>query len=261
MDMQDKEFDEVFRSKLEDFESEPAGHVWPAIEQGLNSSNKRKTLLPWLSAAASVVIMATAAGVLVFTRHGAVAHIPVKPVMSQTPGSTNTGLVAANPVHSQGSGTRPNDSRRQDRSGYQTIPGRIIAKNAPANNIDTMPARSGVYKQGDAGLTGNIAHQQITTSKAVVPDKDVQLTASSVTDLALKATPDHIASPVTAMIKTDTAKVKQRHKIHSFGDLVNLVVDKVDKSKDKLIVFSKDDEDDAHITNVNLGAVKTKKGE
>ena len=110
-------------------------------------------------------------------------------------------------------------------------------------------------------MSDDIAQQHIITNKAVVPDKDVQLTASSAADLGLKATPDPLANPVTAMVKADTAKVKQRHKIHSFGDLVNLVVDKVDKSKDKLIVFSKDDDDDEHITNVNLGVVKTKKGE
>ena len=29
MDMQDKEFDELFRSKLDEFEAEPSGNVWP----------------------------------------------------------------------------------------------------------------------------------------------------------------------------------------------------------------------------------------
>ena len=217
-------------------------------------------MLPWLGAAASVVVMATAAGVLVFTRHGAVMHEPGKAVPSQTAGVKNTGLVAVNPVHSQASITR-DVSRRQDRPRYQTIPGRTIPTNTPINRIDTAATRSGGYKPGDAGVSDDIAQQHIITNKAVVPDKDVQLTASSAADLGLKATPDPLANPVTAMVKADTAKVKQRHKIHSFGDLVNLVVDKVDKSKDKLIVFSKDDDDDEHITNVNLGVVKTKKGE
>ena len=31
MDMQDNEFDELFRSKLDEFEMEPSAKVWPGI--------------------------------------------------------------------------------------------------------------------------------------------------------------------------------------------------------------------------------------
>ena len=261
MDMQDKEFDEVFRSKLEEFESEPAGHVWPAIEQGLNASNKRKTLLLWLGAAASVVIMATAAGVFVFTRHGAITHGPVKTAASQTAGFKNTGLVAVNPVRSQTLERLTDVSTRKNPHRTPSVPLGTSTSNPTPIGVDTGVARRVDLSPGNAGSTVNLAQQQIPPTKAVVPDKDIQLTASSAADLGLKATPDPLANPVTAMARADTAKVKQRHKIHSFGDLVNLVVDKVDKSKDKLMVFSKDDDDDAHITNVNPSVVKTKKGE
>jgi hypothetical protein len=66
------------------------------------------------------------------------------------------------------------------------------------------------------------------------------------------------AAPVN---KPDAAPVKTRHKIHSLGDLINVVVAKVDKRKDKIIQFTDTDDGDSNITGVNLGVIKIKKGE
>jgi hypothetical protein len=54
------------------------------------------------------------------------------------------------------------------------------------------------------------------------------------------------------------APVKKR-RIRSLGDLINVVVSKVDKRKDKIIEFSNTDDDEATITGVNLGIIKIKK--
>ena len=45
MDMQDKEFDELFRAKLDGFEAEPSANVWPGIADELDSNKRRKTLI------------------------------------------------------------------------------------------------------------------------------------------------------------------------------------------------------------------------
>ena len=47
----------------------------------------------------------------------------------------------------------------------------------------------------------------------------------------------------------------------SFGGLINAVVGKIDKRKDKVIEFNDDDDDDdgATVTGVNLGIIKIKK--
>src|SRR5580698_7427927 len=60
MDMQDKDFDELFRAKLDGFETEPSANVWPGIAGGLDSSKRRRSLAPWLSIAASIVVLAGA---------------------------------------------------------------------------------------------------------------------------------------------------------------------------------------------------------
>ena len=58
MDMQDKELDELFRSKLDDFEQEPSARVWPGISAGLVATKRRTALVSWLSIAASILVLA-----------------------------------------------------------------------------------------------------------------------------------------------------------------------------------------------------------
>ena len=101
----------------------------------------------------------------------------------------------------------------------------------------------------------------VVVANAQVPD-DVQLSVKSAADIKFNTRADPLADRQPAFDKKDSvATVKRKHKIHNFGDLVNLVVDKLDKRKDKLIVFSSDDENDERITGVNLGIAKAKKGE
>jgi hypothetical protein len=96
-----------------------------------------------------------------------------------------------------------------------------------------------------------------------VPDVTVQLAVKSNIDQlpgqGLK--PDKLAGQNLADNKKDSVLAKRKHRIHNFGDLVNLVVDKLDKRQDKVVQFADDEDGDSHLTGVNLGIVKIKKGE
>src|SRR5215217_1118500 len=66
MEMQDKEFDQLFNSKLKDFEVEPAPMVWDNIAAELDGKKESKrSLVPYLGVAASVIVL-VAASVLFF---------------------------------------------------------------------------------------------------------------------------------------------------------------------------------------------------
>ena len=73
--MQDNEFDDVFRSKLDGFEAEPTGRVWEGIDEKLDSSRRRAIFMPILRIAASVILVA-GLGVLFLVNRDKVA--PVK---------------------------------------------------------------------------------------------------------------------------------------------------------------------------------------
>ena len=68
--MQDKEFDDLFRSKLGDFEVQPSAEVWQNIDAEL-AGKKKKSVFTLLSIAASVLILLTA-GILFIPKKGAV---------------------------------------------------------------------------------------------------------------------------------------------------------------------------------------------
>ena len=74
MDMQDKEFDDVFRSKLDGFEAEPSGRVWTGIDEGLDAARRRKIFMPILRIAASIILV-VGLGVLFFVNRDKVSPI------------------------------------------------------------------------------------------------------------------------------------------------------------------------------------------
>src|SRR5436305_14821071 len=72
MNMQDKQFDDLFRSKLGDFEVQPQAGVWQNIDAELGGKRK-KSIFQILSIAASVLILLTA-GILFIPKKGVVKH-------------------------------------------------------------------------------------------------------------------------------------------------------------------------------------------
>src|SRR5581483_2087314 len=74
MDMQDRELDDVFRSKLEGFEAEPTERVWTGIYTGLDNEKRRRIFIP-LRIAAGVIILLTAGLLLVMHKEN---NKPVK---------------------------------------------------------------------------------------------------------------------------------------------------------------------------------------
>src|SRR3569832_1665246 len=71
MKMQDKEFDDVLRSKLEGFETEPSEKVWGGIDSELDSARRRAVFVPLLRIAA-IVVVAVTAGLLFIPKHSTV---------------------------------------------------------------------------------------------------------------------------------------------------------------------------------------------
>src|SRR3569832_2565389 len=72
MNMQDKEFDDLFHSKLGNFEVQPSAEVWQNIDAELNGK-KKNSIFPMLSIAASVLILLVA-GILFIPKKGVVKH-------------------------------------------------------------------------------------------------------------------------------------------------------------------------------------------
>ena len=143
------------------------------------------------------------------------------------------------------------------------VPNGSSAIDSHVKNMDTTSAPAKALKRDEQQLVADVAQKPGGITKPVVPETTIQQAVKQAVDqlpgTALK--PDKLASQDVTDTKLDSTLVKRRHKIHNFGDLVNLVVDKLDKREDKVIQFADDEDGDSHLTGVNLGIVRIKKGE
>jgi len=259
MDMQDKEFDELLRAKLEGFEAEPSAKVWPGISGGLDSAKRRKTILPWLSIAASIAVLIGIGVLFIPKKPNTHSTLPVKNSIVKATQPATHQLTPPMPVQPV---TIPVQPVKIKEIRYTTR----AQNNRPVNikpikNIDTIASPSKNVKSDDRQLMVDIPQKPAGIVKPVVPDQIIPLASATSIDQSPGSKPDKLASQTVMDNKKDSVLSKRRHKIRNFGDLVNVVVNKLDKRKDKVIQFADDDEGDSHLTGVNLGIVKIKKGE
>jgi hypothetical protein len=261
MDMQDNEFDDIFRSKLDGFEAEPSGKVWNGIDEELTTRNRRKIFMPILRIAASVIVLVTA-GLLFIPHKGNVR----KPVNHAKDDIVKSALSEEKKQDAIAPVKQPEPIKNAVHEVYINRVAHVIVPKK-ANAAVSLTQSQVVAKETPEPIKP--AEQQVLAAveisrsteiiKPVVPDNPPQF--------AVKATDDNAEvkpkSQITAQLPANDKAVKpaKRHGIHNMGDLVNLVVAKVDKRKDKAIEFTDSDDDESTITAVNIGPVKIKKGE
>jgi hypothetical protein len=259
MDMEDNEFDDVFRSKLDGFEAEPSGRVWEGIDEDLSAKKRRAIFMPVLRIAASIILV-TGLGVLFFVNRDKVA--PVK--------GGKTGLVKNTQVQVKRPETAaPVKQPEPVKTAVQPQAVNSIARvtNERKSHKQVVTPQQQIVIKDIPGVEKKAEPQQ--TIAAVEPSKKAEITQPVVpgpeTPLTVKSN-DNIgqtrpAQQVIAQVPaTDQAtKPVKRRGIHNFGDLVNIVVAKVDKRKDKAIQFTDSDDDESTLTALNIGPVKINK--
>ncbi|MGN6639494.1 MAG: hypothetical protein ACTHJ8_11330 [Mucilaginibacter sp.] len=259
MNMQDNEFDDLFRNKLDNFEAEPTGKVWPGIHSELNKNDTGKRGFFILKIAASIVVLLAAGLLFIPKSHQDQQQKPNKIVKSNpkaevtkpeqapvvTPVTKDEQLVAAMVQHNH------------------TVPLLVVNKRNVVKERSVKNATINNNQQETIAKiepTAPVIASQKPDVKvpSATPDTTAHLIAKAdVPDIApAKVKPIIIAqAPVNNTPKT----VVKRRGIHNFGELVNLVVAKVDKRKDKAIEFSDSDDDDSSVTGINIGPFKIKK--
>jgi len=263
MNMQDNEFDDLFRSKLDNFEIEPLAQVWQNIDAELDGKRRKVSIFPMLSIAASIIVLITA-GILFIPKKDNVKpdrHDKDSLVAKVTP-----------PVINPENSTPANlNQPKIETAAVKQQTTDHIAKVNHAKNIDTSISPKQPYAQQIATAKPVKAEEQQPEVIAEIqkPAEPIQLAApDNSTELVAKTPADDINEiklkpQVIAQVpvKDKPAQQPKKHGIRNFGDIVNLVVAKVDKRKDKVIEFSDADEDGSSITGINLGVIKVKKGE
>ncbi|GAC1308035.1 MAG: hypothetical protein NVSMB24_21030 [Mucilaginibacter sp.] len=255
MKMQDDQFDELFRSKLEGFEAEPSHGVWERIADHLGGEKSRISLFPFIGIAASILVLVVA-GVLFIPQkvkvssknlaHNTIANAQTKNV---TPTKNKTDETLAVPKN------RPYTHTEVNKRSFH-FNSKNITRETGSSETELNPVKAA------EAVTLATLPQQHEIITPVVPDETTELT----TKRSLSGTDTFVSKPallsaqVPVVTTPDVVPGKQkRHAIHSFGDLVNVVVAKVDKRRDKFIEFSDADDDQSNVTGINLGVIKIKR--
>lgn len=242
--MPDKDFDKLFKDSFMDAEIEPSANLWGNIAEQLEPKKKRSFPMLWVAAASVAVV----ASVLLFTQGGdkvylqgtAVETAAVKPVeeMQVVPAAA-TEEVTTDVLPEREASTRSFLKREvaKPATPIEDAQKNIITTMQPSTQIAHLPIKKADVKPLD-----------------VTPVEEVIANNNTETVYANNVTKQEFDYP------EDVEEVNNSKKgIRNVGDLINYVVDKVDKRDKKLIKFDTDDDDNSSIIGLNIGFLKLNK--
>jgi len=233
--MQDKDFDQLFKDKFEDAEIQPAPGLWEQIAVELEPKRKKGMPVYWMSAAAVVLVTV---GVSLLTPK------PEEKIRLQAQAAENTAVVVKPATGGGESFADPVDaSGTLVAASTPLVIAPRLSKEEIKNNLADVqpqePVRHPINNQPVETVIAAVAEPQ----KIKEPVKEVVYANADI--------------PVenTANVVTEAPQPEHRG-IRNVGDLVNFVVNRVDKRENKIVQFDTDEDDNSSLVSLNLGIIK-----
>jgi len=241
--IQDKDFDKLFKNAFEDAEITPSRDLWGSIESEIEPKKKRIIPIYWLSAAA-VLLIATLS-ILVYQQQDTepkqyannVTPKVEAPVVTERP-AQDSSVSIATPVE-----------KVNQVLGVSDKPVTTLAKTRIKDVVKPVEIQKGV-------TATEMQKQEQVIVKVENPQKDIKI---KIEEAILQPKQETVIASTPAAVKTDDVDNENNQAenkgIRNVGDVVNLIVNKVDKRKDKFIQFRTDD-DDSSLSSINIGPFK-----
>ncbi|RZK49179.1 MAG: hypothetical protein EOO99_07295 [Pedobacter sp.] len=258
--MSDKELDNLFKSKFEDAEFAPSEALWGKIEKQLEKPKKRTYPIFWM-AAASVTLTVGSFFMLEKTDK--------MQLYAETQNVKRIKEIVSNveePVKYNSSPMQAPDE--MDETTTKVTPVVLAKQSSTSATIDkTNAKRAGLTEALNAEPTMQIAKNE-NISNSVQPIENTRRldnTNPEVINNNSRPTQLGLTDEQPNAIKTEFALAahdadgEDRKVIKNVGDLVNFVVDKVDKRDQKFLKFSPDDDDSMRLVGINIGLLKWNK--
>ncbi|MDN3585877.1 hypothetical protein QWY86_04310 [Pedobacter aquatilis] len=241
--IQDKDFDKLFKNAFEDAEIAPSRDLWSSIESEIEPKKKRIIPIYWLSAAA-VLLIATV-GILVYQQQ----DVKPKQYANNVKFKAETPvLVEDTKIDTSVSIVKPVEKLKQ------ALP--ISAK--PVTTLAKTKAKeeTKIVEKQRVVNAFEVQKQEQMIAKVEEPQKDIK---TKIEEAILQPKQETVIAANPIIIKTDDVEndnnQAENKGIRNVGDVVNLIVNKVDKRKDKFIQFRTDD-DDSSLSSINIGPFK-----
>jgi len=237
--IQDKDFDKLFKNAFEEAEISPSRDLWSNIESEIEPKRKRIIPIYWLSAAA-VLLIATV-GFLIFKQQeikpkqfaNNVEPKVIKPVVETQPVADSAkAITVKTPLPVLRNSSKPVEAFAK-----------VKVTNQPSEKQKVVTAPE-------------MQKQEIMIAQVDKPKEDIK---AKIENAVAKVNQETVFAAAATVVKADdvTGEDNQAENkgIRNVGDVVNLIVNKVDKRKDKFIQFRTDD-DDSSLSSINIGPFK-----
>lgn len=216
--MQDKDLDQLFRNVFADAEAPAPTNGWSGIAKKLDKPNKNRPVLFWMAA---TMVGALLTITLVFNQEEKI-QLRAPQIALQPP----VPLPVVAPTKE-----------------YKEVPKRYAEEKVSERKRETIePAKAA---QTPEEVLAQVVHdapvQTVENERPTVPVSDGVIYAQ--------------LDPVTPSGDTVDDSDQPENRIRNVGDLVNLVIGKVDKREKKLLRFNTTD-DDSSLIGLNIGFLK-----
>lgn len=239
----DKEFDQLFRDRFNDAEIAPSANLWANIEQKLAPKRKRTFPVYWM-AAASVVVAITA--MLVFQKTEKIKLHGTATIAEVT--TSDVEVVGENDY---------NTSADLPAKNFTADETNVASKKVSLINVADSKVVKENVKNNEEALQPMIADTRLAIKQQEVKPLDIAPIKETLVE-----TPTVYAQVLPQEDLNENAISEsgvEKKGIRNVGDLVNFVVDKVDKRDKKLLKFNTDDDDNSSIVGINIGFLKFNK--
>ncbi|WP_316818738.1 hypothetical protein [Pedobacter nyackensis] len=229
--MKDKEFDQLFKDKFEDLEVQPSAGLWNNIAAELKPVKKRAFPFYWAAAAVALMILSV---VLIAPDQEKIRLQGTASTVNESSALTGPQVAALSSVKT----VVENEVRT-----YKSTP-LVIAP-----RLDEAAAE----KEFKAKQPKLIATRPVVKADDIIIDpKPVE--ASVIGDNSVVIAKAYVADDTNNGVITEADPAVYKG-IRNVGDLVNYVVDKVDKRERKFLKFNTD-EDNSSLIGINIGFIK-----
>ncbi|QPH41205.1 hypothetical protein [Pedobacter endophyticus] len=241
--IRDKDFDQLFKNAFDDAEISPSKDLWSGIEQGIEPKKKKTILMYWLSAAA--VLLVAAVSFLIY-QQGASTDNNKKLASNK--------IEKASPIAQQ----QPlKDSAATVATPIEDVQIPLVVKAQTAVEVAKVKVKPVTKPENKKVITApEMLKQETVIAKVDETPKDIK---TKIKEAILEQTEEPVLASNANAIKVDEVigegNETENKGIRNVGDVVNLIVNTVDKRKDKFIQFRTDD-DDSSLSSINIGPFK-----
>jgi len=242
--IRDKDFDQLFKNAFDDAEILPSKDLWSGIERNIEPKKRKLVPIYWLSAAA--VLLVAAVSFLIY---------------QQGAGTDNNKKLASNSIEKASpiATQQPlKDSAATVIAPIDKVQIPLVVKAQTANELakaDVEAARKPIESK-KVTTAPEMLKQETVIAKVDEAPKDIK---TKIKEAILEQTEEPVLASNVNTIKADevTGEVNETESksIRNVGDVVNLIVNTVDRRKDKFIQFRTDD-DDSSLSSINIGPFK-----